>query len=171
MTGSGHPVRTTKYLFKANDEVLSHCQCKDAPAMSTGQLDCPWCGCGWLITCTRCGKAFTFAEVRETDLSLMEIGRLDVDARNLENISDDEIAEWAEGMAELLDHFDVGDIVVYLDGYYWTVDSTSVAFDGYHARHNLDRLPHAEAIQDSSLLMSVLGNQQYWMDRELPDRE
>lgn len=55
-----------KFFFKADDDVLSHCTCTDAPAQSSSQLDCPWCGCGWLISCATCGKAFTFAEVRET---------------------------------------------------------------------------------------------------------
>ncbi len=64
-----------KFLFKANDDVLSYCSCVGEPAMSTGQLDCPWCGCGWLISCAKCGKAFTYAVVRETDIPIVELGR------------------------------------------------------------------------------------------------
>jgi hypothetical protein len=160
-----------KFFFKANDDVLSHCPCEGAPAMSTGQLDCPWCGCGWLIACSLCGKSFTFAEVRETDIPLVELGRREAAARGLTGISDDEVAAWAGGMADTLDLFEVGDIVVYLDGEYWTVDSTDIAFDGYFARHQLDRLPHVEALSDPAHLNRVLGNPKYWFDRELPDRE
>jgi hypothetical protein len=65
----------------------------------------------------------------------------------------------------------VGDIVVYLDGSYWTADSTEVAFDGLYASHNLERLPHAEALSDPAHLDRMLGNPRYWLDRERPDRE
>jgi hypothetical protein len=160
-----------KFLFKASDAVVSHCRCADAPAMSTSQLDCPWCGCGWLIPCSRCGKSFTFAEVRETDIPLLELGRREVARRGLTAVSEAEIEEWAEGMAEMLDCFDVGDTVVYLDGSYWTVDSTEVEFEGYFARHKLAQLPHALALDDPAMLDKVLGDKRYWRQRELPDRE
>jgi len=161
-----------KFLFKANDDVLSHCRCEGAPAQSSGQLDCPWCGCGWMIPCSRCGKSFVFAEVRETDVPLIELGRREAEARNLlDFVSDKEIAEWAEGMAEALDCFEVGDIVVYLDGSYWRVDATDIVFDGYYASHNLARLPHAEALSDPAYLNRTLGDPRYWLERERPDRD
>jgi hypothetical protein len=160
----------TKFLFKANDEVLSYCNCSGRPAMSSGQLDCPWCGCGWLITCSNCKKAFTFAEVRESDQSLFELGWAEARSRGLKNITDAEVAEWAEGMKDMLDCFEVGDIVVYLDGSYWTIDSEEIEFDGYFSHHKLDRLPHQEALINPHVLRSVLGDQNYWFDRELPDR-
>ena len=52
------------YLRKANNDLVSHCRCakEDALISSPCQMDCPWCGCGWLFTCSRCRKAFTFAE-------------------------------------------------------------------------------------------------------------
>ena len=160
-----------KFFFKANDDVLSHCRCEDASAMSSGQLDCPWCGCGWMIACSQCTKSFTFAEVRETETPLIELGRREVEARGLKGISDEQIADWAEGLAETLAYFEVGDIVVYLDGSYWTVDSTDIAFDGLYASHDLARLPHAEALRDPAHLRRLLGNPRYWLDRERPDRE
>jgi len=119
----------TKFFFKANDDVLSHCRCEGAPAMSEGQLDCPWCGCGWLIACSQCRKSFTFAEVRETDIPLLELGRREAEARGLKDITDEEVADWAEGMADRLSHFEIGDIVVYLDGLYWRIDETDIAFN------------------------------------------
>lgn len=159
-----------KFFFKANDDVLSHCTCVDAPAMSEQQFDCPWCGCGWMIPCSRCGKAFTFAEVRETDLSLLELGRREAEARGLKDITEEQVADWAEGMAETLDYFEVGDIVVYLDGLYWRIDETDIVFKGFYAAHDLKRLPHAEALDDPAHLDCVLGDKSYWLDRELPDR-
>lgn len=161
-----------KFLFKANDDILSFCTCVEPqPAMSSGQLGCPWCGCGWMIACSKCTKSFIFAEVRETDIPLIELGRREVAARRLTNVSEQEIEEWAEGMGEALAEFEVGDIIVYLDGEYWHRDSTDIAFDGYFASHRLDRLPHAEALADPPLLRRVLGEAEYWFERELPDRE
>ena len=160
-----------KFLFKANDEVLSFCTCEGQPAMSTGQLDCPWCGCGWMISCSNCTKSFIFAEVRETDIPLIELGRREAAARGLTDVSEQDAAEWAEGMAEAFADFEVGDIVVYLDGHYWHRDATDIAFDGYFASHRLSRLPHAEALADPPLLDRVLGDANYWLDSELPDRE
>lgn len=163
--------KRNKFFFKANDDVLSFCSCEGQPAMSTGQLDCPWCGCGWMISCSKCTKSFIFAEVRETDLLLEELGRREVEARDLTTVTDVEISEWAEGMEETLANFDVGDVVVYLDGSYWTVDSKDIEFDGYYASHKLDRLPHAEALSNPQHLEAVLGDEKYWIERELTDRE
>jgi hypothetical protein len=82
-----------------------------------------------------------------------------------------ELQLWVDDMTEVVSHFEVGDSVVYLDGAYWTVDSTQLEFDGYYASHKLDRLPHAEALNDPPSLRAMLGNKQYWLDRERPDRE
>ena len=140
--------------------------------MSTGQLDCPWCGCGWLISCAQCRKAFTFAVVRETDTPLIEFARREVITRGIEEqVTDDELRDWVEDRAKILDFFDVGDVVVYLDGSYWTVDSTNVEFDGYFAFHSFEILPHALARDDPPLLNRTLGDQKYWIDRELPEHE
>src|SRR5262249_6838134 len=59
------------YLRKASDELVSHCRCAESEALITspGQMDCPWCGCGWLFICSRCRKAFTFAEGVEVNES------------------------------------------------------------------------------------------------------
>jgi len=160
-----------KFFFKANDDVLSHCTCTGAPAMSEQQLDCPWCGCGWMIPCSQCGKSFIFAEVRETDIPLLELGRREVEARGLEDITDEQVADWAEGMAETLSRFEVGDIVVYLDGFYWRINETDIAFEGFFAAHDLERLPHAEALDDPDHLDRMLGDPNYWLDRERPDRD
>jgi hypothetical protein len=160
-----------KFFFKANDDVLSHCTCVDPPAMSTGQLDCPWCGCGWLIPCAECGRSFTFAVVRETDTPLIEFARREAERRGIgDHVTEEDMQEWAQGMAETLDVFDEGDIVVYLDGGYWTVDSTQIEFEGYFASHKFDVLPHAVALTNPPHLRRVLGDSKYWFDRELPDR-
>jgi hypothetical protein len=161
----------TKFLFKANDDVLSYCSCAGQPAMSTGQLDCPWCGCGWMISCSSCKKSFVFAEIAETDVSMQELGRREALARGLTDIDDNDVRDWAEAMTEALAPFAVGQIVVYLDGEYLPVDATDVAFTGYYAEHDFTRLPHFEALADPGRLRAVLGERGYWIDRERPDRE
>ena len=59
------------YLRKANDDLVSNCRCAKAEALITApcQMDCPWCGCGWLFICSHCRKAFTFAEAFEVEES------------------------------------------------------------------------------------------------------
>jgi hypothetical protein len=109
--------------------------------------------------------------VRETDVPLVEFGRREVAARGLKDIPEAEIEDWAEGMAEMLDNFEIGDTIVYLDGSYWRIDERDIHFDGYYASHHLDRLPHAEALRDPALLDRFLGDTKYWFERELPDRE
>ena len=159
-----------KFLFKANDKVLSHCACIGEPAMSTGQLDCPWCGCGWLISCSKCAKGFTFATIAETDIPLAQLGQREAKRRGL-NVTKQDIEDWASGMAQSLEPFDVGETVVYLDGEYWALDSRDIKFDGFFARHELPILPHAEALERPEVLRGLLGNQSYWLDRALPERD
>ncbi len=160
-----------KFLFKANDDVISHCRCVGAPAMSTGQLDCPWCGCGWLIACSVCAKSFTYGVIRETEVPVVELGRRELRRRGLENVSDQEIEDWAEAMESEFARFDLGQTVVYLDGHYWPLDARDIAFEGYFARHDLKRLPHAEALDRPEALMDLLADKSYWLERELPDRD
>src|SRR3546814_5060445 len=74
-------------------------------------------------------------------------------------------------MAEALDEFEVGDVVVYLDGHYWKRDAVNIVFGGYYVTLSLKRLPHAEALSDPALLDRVLGDKDYWLKRERPDRE
>ena len=159
-----------KYLFKANNDVISHCECDNEPAMSEGQMDCPWCGCGWLISCTKCAKAFTYAQVRETDLTLGEISRRDAARRGLKDVSDEMHEKWADWMTQALAGFELGQIVVYVDGHYLPIDATDVSFSGFHAHHSFNRLPHAEALQQPERLRDVLGKREYWTERERPDR-
>jgi predicted RNA-binding Zn-ribbon protein involved in translation (DUF1610 family) len=160
-----------KYLFKANDNVISHCHCDDAPAMSTGQLDCPWCGCGWLISCSKCRKAYTYGVIALTDRSLIDLGREEVKSRGLTNVSEQEIAEWAEGMSEAFEPFSIGETIVYLDGSYFSLDATDIEFDGYFAHHEFKVLPHKVAMSDTAQLDAILGDPTYWRKRELPDSE
>ncbi|RYZ15133.1 MAG: hypothetical protein EON61_01070 [Alphaproteobacteria bacterium] len=160
----------TKYIAKSSNDVLSHCTCEGEIAAGPAQLDCPWCGCGWLISCMECRKAFTFARVIDIDRTYEDIVREDFSRRDVE-ASEDDIQESAEWMAEAFADLTVGDIVVYLDGAYLSVDTTNFTYDGWFAQHDFDRLPHAVALEQPNALNETLGDKEYWLERELVDEE
>ena len=161
----------TVYLFKANDEVISHCRCAPAETLVTWppQMDCPWCGCGWLFTCIRCRKAFTFGKAASTPLSLEEIGRRDLEGRSSTNPTADDVEEWAGAMRILLKGVVPGETYVYLDGFFLPANSEAVTFEGWVARHDLPRMPQAEAVTDRQILDRTLSDRRYWEDRRLPE--
>jgi hypothetical protein len=159
-----------KYLIKASDDVLSHCTCLSPLAAVPGQLDCPWCGCGWLICCAACGKAFTFASVIEIDLTYRQIIEADFKTRGIA-LESGEAEEMAATLSEMMAPLDLESTVVYLDGCFLRVDDTDVRFDGLFARHELSQLPHSVALEKSVPLAQMLGNVDYWLDRELANRD
>lgn len=161
----------TKWFAKANNDVLSHCRCTDALAATNGQLDCPWCGCGWMISCIECRKGFIFARIVEVDSTYEDILAQDAKTRGLRNVTEKEISDYAAFMREMLEPFPIGATIVYLDGEYFLVDAANVEFEGIYAHHKLDRLPHAVARNESEYLRRVLGDPKYWQERERPDRE
>lgn len=155
-----------KWLAKANDSVISYCTCEHSLAAMPGQLDCPWCGCGWLISCAKCDKAFTYAQVVEVDRSYLDLARSEFGSDEVELSEIEDLAGWMERAVE---PFQFGDIIVYLDGAYLRVDEQDVRFEGWFAEHDLATLPHAGAITKADI-DDVLGLPAYWFDRELPDR-
>jgi hypothetical protein len=116
----------TKYLAKANNDVLSFCTCEKPLAAGPSQLDCPWCGCGWLICCLDCGKAFVFAEVVDVDRTYDDIVGADFRRRGYD-LPADEIEGLAQWMAEAMEPLHLGDVVVYLDGCYFPVHERDIA--------------------------------------------
>lgn len=159
-----------KYVAKANDDVLSHCTCESPLAAVPGQLDCPWCGCGWLICCAECGRAFVYGRIVETNDTYESLVAADYKRRGFKTITDDDIKNDAAMLAELLEPFDVGETVVYLDGLFFRLHERDLAFTGIFSKHDFGELPHAVAVREPTYLRSVLGNRTYWFDRERPDR-
>jgi hypothetical protein len=157
---------TSKWLAKANDEVISYCACNHAVAATPGQLDCPWCGCGWLIPCAHCRKSFTYAQVVEFDRSYSDLARVNLADHEAEESEIEDLASWME---RAVARFRCGDVVVYLDGAYHHHAERDLRFEGWFAEHDLPVLPHAEA-RTRNDLDGVLGKAAYWFDRELPDR-
>jgi hypothetical protein len=72
------------YLQKDNDDLVSHCRCREAFISYPPQMDCPWCGCGWLFSCIKCRKAFTFARAVEVNDSWEELACRDIRGMGME---------------------------------------------------------------------------------------
>ena len=96
------------YLAKANDNLVSHCRCAEALITFPPQMDCPWCGCGWLFTCIVCRKAFTFAKGVVVSEPWEETAKRDLRNRGKEPTVD-EVSEWVNAMKELLSDVRVGE--------------------------------------------------------------
>ena len=160
--------RTTVYLKKANDSVISHCKCIGALITFPPQMDCPWCGCGWLFTCVECRKAFTFAVGVALDEPLEAIGRRDLRNRG-EEPSDADVRDWVAAMRELIHEVKPGELYVCIDGRIIPAGTEQIAFDGWAARHDLSRPPQVLAINDPQILRHTLSDPEYWKKRWLSE--
>jgi hypothetical protein len=150
------------YLAKANNKLVSHCRCAEALITFPPQMDCPWCGCGWLFTCIVCGKAFTFAKGVAVSEPWEETAKRDLRNRWRKEPTLDQVSEWVDFMKELLSDVRVGEEYVCLDGMIIPTTATSVRFEGWHSRHNLAFVPQVIALKDPSVMRSLLGAPSYW---------
>lgn len=150
------------YLKKANDDLVSHCYCAEALIAFPPQMDCPWCGCGWLFTCIECRRAFTFAEAAVVNETWEETGARDLRNRWKREPSEQDVSQWVEAMKELIADVQVGQRYVCLDGLFIPISAASLAFVGWHSWHDLPFVPQVKALTDRSILISILGNQAYW---------
>lgn len=150
------------YLAKASDELVSHCRCEAALITFPPQMDCPWCGCGWLFTCIECRKAFTFAEGIVVEEPWEETARRDLRNRWKSDPSDEDVAEWVAAMRELLADVRVGQRYVCLDGLFIPTAATSLRFEGWHSQHDLLFVPQVKALTDPTVMSSILASQSYW---------
>ena len=157
------------YLRKSSDEVINHCHCGDGRISYPGQMDCPWCGCGWLFSCLTCRKAFTFAEGFELDSTLEALARESIRQLWDEDPKGDDVAAWAGDMEQILEDVEVGKRYVIIDGQVIPADCEGAEFNGWFASHKLESLPQVDALNDSEILDKTLALPKYWIDRELPD--
>ena len=154
------------YLKKANNDVVGNCKCKDGRISYPPQMDCPWCGCGWLFTCMTCRKAFTFAVGVELEATWEDLSREDWKAWGLTRISTKNIKSWIADMKALLGDVKVGETYACIDGKVFPKDSRKIEFDGIYASHKFDRLPHVLALRDNKIVDQVLTNTEYWFTRK-----
>jgi hypothetical protein len=128
------------------------------------QMDCPWCGCGWLFTCLNCRKQFTFARGVEVEESLDELAQLDLEARRGTDLELTDAAGWVRWMGTLLKAVEVGREYVYLDGFFIDTETVPLKFDGWHSRHDLPWLPQVQAVDDATVIADTVGSEEYWQD-------
>jgi hypothetical protein len=159
------------YLRKACDDVISHCSCGDGRITFPGQLDCPWCGCGWLFSCITCRKAFTFAEGFELETTWEQLAREDRTNYWHQEPSEERVRDWVEGMKEILQDVKIGKRYAILDGSIFRADSKAIQFDGWHAQHQFDVLPHFRPSCNKTTLEEILGNREYWRANALPEED
>jgi hypothetical protein len=155
------------YLAKENDDLCSHCSCETAYITFPPQMDCPWCGCGWLFSCITCRKAFTFARGVEVDESWDELARRDLAAWHRPP-TDEDVEEWIKAMKALLSKVEVGKQYICLDGYIIPTDASGVRFRGWHSEHDLDFVPQVAALDDYFVMENILSSVDYWRARAIP---
>ncbi|MEZ0386208.1 MAG: hypothetical protein ACAI34_04010 [Verrucomicrobium sp.] len=162
---------TITYLRRANDDLISFCTCGDGRVTFPSQMNCPWCGCGWLFTCITCGKAFTIAEGVKLDTTWEQLAAEDLKGRWKDEPVEEDIEVWIGVMKGTLADIVPGKKYVILDGNVLPVDARDVVFDGWHAHHEFETLPHAQALalNDASVLDIQLGSMEYWQTQALPD--
>lgn len=155
------------YLERANSDLVCWCKCETSLVSSPAQMDCPWCGCGWLFTCINCGKAFTFARGVELDLSLADLAKQDLTRMYKKPPDEEAIQNWIEGMEIMLGGVQVGKIYCYFDGWYLPVDQADYNIEGWFARHKFAALPQVEAKRDPKALSETIASIQYWRERAI----
>lgn len=154
-----------KWIVKSSDDGVCHCKCDLGIAESpgAGQLDCPWCGCGWLFMCAMCGAVFTYGRIAEVDMQPTEIATRMVDHvfgagkhRDLVPVARDDIASQSSVLG------DVGDEVVVIDGRVLplTYRYHGAGFIGRYGVHHLQELPQA-LTRDPNELVRAFGRE-YW---------
>lgn len=174
----------TLYLAKANNDGICHCQCENALISWPPQMDCPWCGCGWLFTCMTCRKAFMFAKPVRVPETLEDLARREHRAMWKKDGDDETIAGMAEAMEVILEPVeDAGGDYVYFDGYVLPVELDQMLREGeeplevagMHRDHVLSRIPHLEAMETDDGFEGMLGSTEYWVtgaeEREQADAE
>jgi hypothetical protein len=159
------------YLAKANNDLVSHCECDEALITFPPQMDCPWCGCGWLFSCITCRKAFTFAKGIETDETWEELARRDISAMFQETPEDEYVAQWIEAMQQLTADVEPDQEYVCFDGVLVPTDVSGLEYVGWHAAHNLDFVPQVKALEDESIMEEILANMDYWESHAVGDED
>ena len=159
------------YLVKENNSFVSHCNCEVAPISIPSQLDCPWCGCGWLFSCIECRKAFTFAKAVELETTWEEIAEKDCLKIFGREPSFEEIQDWVEGMKEFVSEIELGESYVYLDGCALPANASEIDLTGWYAHHQLNFIPQKLALTKPEIKNEILSNKNYWYSHEVENRE
>ena len=108
-------------------------------------MDCPWCGCGCLFSCSNCRKAFTFAEAVQINEYRAVTAERDIRGMYRRE-QPGEVEEWVEFMKILLKDIQCGEQYVYFDGYVIPVNADGITIEGWHSHHQLDFVPQSRGV-------------------------
>ena len=72
-------------------------------------------------------------------------------------------------MKILVKEVEVGKEYAYIDGWVFPTDQRGLRFDGWHARHELEQMPQAAALEDRTYLEQTLGSEEYWHARRIEE--
>ncbi len=160
------------HLTRAPGDTTASCRCPDSLMAVPDQSETPWDGSGYLCTCHKCGKTFTFGKVIKVNMKLRDFVLKDLRQRDLpkELLNDrDFIDGCCESIEEMLADLEEGKEFVYFDGVLIPTDYEGrIEFDGLFAAHDLATLPHLELKKDKNSARHLLGDPRYWNDRALP---
>jgi len=157
------------WLVRDSDDLVNWCRCEQGLVGRLPQLDCPWCGCGWLFSCVACRKCFTFARAEQVDGTLEDLARIDFERSWKRVPSTKELTEAIESIAWMIEDLEESQRVVVFDGLIIPADHDGeVEFEGWHSRHALPWLPHTRALEDPRVEEDILSNPEYWRAGELP---
>lgn len=160
----------TLWLVKDSDKGINWCKCDVSVAGRFPQASCPWCGCGWLLSCANCRKCFTFGRFEWFDEPPAKLAARLLVRPGGSPVTEEDVSEMVEFMEEASAGFEAGDRVVVLDYQLFRVDHEGpVEFYGAFAHHTLDELPHVRELREPGALVAILGDVDYWEQRELPD--
>lgn len=112
-----------------------------------------------------------FADGVKLDATWEDLAREDIRNSWKEEPADDVVADWVEEMQHILHDIQPGERYVILDGAVIPADATGAEFEGWYARHDLDSLPHIDALTDDTVIPQRLANMDYWQGHALEDRE
>ncbi len=156
------------YLQKKNSDLICHCECEESLVGDPGQLDCPWCGCGWLFSCTKCRKAFSFAIAVEVDKTWEELAKEDLYGYSKKEPTEQDVSEWIEFMQGMLEHVELGQDYIYLDGYFIPANEEDFEAEGWHSKHDFRKTPQIIALkEDPEIINQVLSNREYWDENKI----
>ncbi len=153
-----------KWLVRSSRDTICWCNCPDADAIASppgsAQMDCPWCGCGFLTLCISCQKAFTYARCVEVPLTAEEIVQRWHKGSLGRGCAVDDLAEYAGALREVAEPLVLGEEYVTLDGELLDVRE-GARFVGIAASHELAAVPHLIHRGDKEGLCRAL-DRSYW---------
>ncbi len=166
----------TVLLYRAMDpqslaegaRLAKGCECPaPTPATIGNQFDCPWCGCGWMLSCVACRRGFVFAVAEDRGESIADLVARQA-AHHAEDFPSVAPATPAE-QAEIASYYEKwyrvltpGARYVVFDDVIVPVTAPRCYVRGAYGEHRLAYVPQVAAALDQKVLRDVLCAPKYW---------